>query len=156
MLSSDQTRSRVRGMVNTANPENLPEAGFENMDQAGLHALLQYNTDSIAANREYVGGVLKCEDCRYIYTHGHGRRHQAPVQFSFSQTKQCRIAALWHTHGTAGHHKSMFSPSDTHSANQIDKPIYMADHTGTIRVYEPGSAAGVVVFESTLVAATGR
>ena len=176
LVSSRHASGRARGLIKTTIPVSIPDAGFTSVDAAVLHAVLNYNEDSIATNREHVGGVLKCRDGRFIYTQGHGRHNQAPVQFAITQTKTCRVVALWHTHGKFGHHKSMFSPSDTQSANQMDKPIYMADHTGTIRVYEPGaplimssktragsfqgilrgSAIGVVVFDPTLASTMDR
>lgn len=149
---SSRSGGRTRDLVRTEVPEQLPTEGFSTVVAAVTHAVDSYNPKSVKSNREHVGGILACSGGRYVYTHGRGRRNQAPVQFSIPQTTDCKLAALWHTHGKKGPHKSMFSPSDTASANLIGRPIYMADHTGTIRVYEPG--APVIVSSRTRAGST--
>lgn len=113
--------------------------GYESVIDAVVEATNRYNPDSIAHNREHVGGVLGCNDGRVLFTHGVGRPDQVPVSFSVPQTSNCRLEALWHTHGARDDFKTMFSAADTNSSNALGRPIYMADHTGALRVFEPGS-----------------
>lgn len=130
-------RGQMRKPIRTRLDKQIPMAGFTSVEDAVIHAARQYNADSVQHNREHVGGVLRCEDGRYVYTHGVGARNQVPVVFSVVQTKSCRLHALWHTHGSPGRDKSHFSPSDTQAAIQVGKPIYLVDPKGVVRVFSP-------------------
>lgn len=126
-------------LVKTQIDQLAPEAGYMDVIDAVIEAANRYNPDSIVHNREHVGGILVCTDGRTLFTHGVGDPDKAPVPFSVPRPSHCQLEALWHTHGARGDFKTMFSAADTHSSNSIGRPIYMVDHTGTLRVFEPGA-----------------
>jgi len=137
---SHSGNSAKQPIVKTSRIEDstVPAEGYASMDEAVIAASDRFNADSIRFNREHVGGILKCADKGYFYTHGVGGEGIAPVQFSIPQTQKCKLSAVWHTHGGNFEDRAFFSPSDTGTAEATDKPIYMADYTGTLRVFFPG------------------
>ncbi len=118
----------------------VPESGYETSELAVVAASNRYNPDSVKKNREHVGGIIRCQERGYFYTHGKGRRGKAPVHFSVLIPKGCTLDSFWHTHGGNYEYRRLFSPSDTHTANTTGKPMYMADYEGSLRVFRPGDA----------------
>ena len=116
----------------------VPLSGYETPVLAVVAASNRYNPDSVKKNTEHVGGIVRCENGGYFYTHGKGKRGRAPVHFSVLVRKGCTLDSFWHTHGGSFENRRFFSPSDTHTANRTDKPMYMADYKGSLRVFHPG------------------
>ncbi len=118
--------------------KNQPADGFETEIEAVIYASSTYLAASVADNREFVGGILQCPNGAYFYTVGRGRKNKAPVRFSVPQPNQCRLKALWHTHGKDGKNKTLFSAADTRTAIELNLPFYMTDPYGKVRVFTPG------------------
>jgi hypothetical protein len=116
----------------------VPISGFHTPDAAAIAASNRYNPDSIEKNREHVGGIVRCNRSEYFYTHGRGESGVVPVQFSVAYPKSCKLHSFWHTHGGSFEDRKFFSPADTHTANSADKPFFMSDYQGNLRVYRPG------------------
>jgi len=49
-----------------------------------------------------------------------------------------RIVGFWHTRGAPGVTRKLFSDMDTKLANSYGLPMFVADHTGKLKVFEPG------------------
>jgi hypothetical protein len=118
--------------------EGVPSDGFPSINAAVIAASNRFNPESVANNQEHVGGVLRCRGAGFLYTHGKGEAGVPSVRFSVTVRPGCELVALWHTHGARQDHKRYFSPTDTRTAESIGVPFYMANHTGALRVFEPG------------------
>ena len=113
----------------------VPANGYSSAEAAA--ASNRFNPDSVARDREHVGGILRCAG-GYYYTHGVARQRQSPVMYSVNVPPNCVSTALWHTHGSSRRNREYFSEWDTRSADALGKPMYMANHLGELRVYRPG------------------
>ena len=96
-----------------------------------------YNPHSIAEDREYMGAVYQCSE-GYRYSVGAGKVGAGNVTVSLRTPMGCITVALWHTHGAAHRNHKYFSDIDTRLVKKIGLPFYMADYTGSLRVFEPG------------------
>jgi len=98
-----------------------------------------YNPRSIAEDREYMGAVLY-RDGHYYYTAGAGLRGQDRITVRVPVPKGSDIIAFWHTHGAPRWERRFFSGVDTDLATSWKTPFYLADYTGTLRVFSPGDS----------------
>lgn len=98
-----------------------------------------HNPQSIAQDREFIGAVLLLGGV-YRYTVGQGKRGEDTVSVRVAIPRGAEIVAFWHTHGAAGHGRRYFSHIDTALVANWNKPFYMADHSGVLRVFHPGDA----------------
>ncbi|MGS2723522.1 DUF4329 domain-containing protein [Porticoccus sp. GXU_MW_L64] len=99
----------------------------------------RFNPDSIRKDREYMGTILK-KDGLYYYTYTVGHRGHDEITTLLPSGEFGKAVALWQTHGRVSHKNRFFSPSDTDVAKRLDLPFYLADHTGELKVYNPGDA----------------
>ncbi len=97
----------------------------------------EYNPLSIAQDREFIGAILQHNGV-YRYTVGQGLSGEDTVIVRVAIPRGAEIVAFWHTHGAAGHGRRYFSGVDTALVNSWNKPFYMADYSGTLRVFYPG------------------
>lgn len=97
-----------------------------------------YNPASIAEDCEYMGAVLRDGD-QYVYTAGAGRRRRDKVTVKIEILAGFELVALWHTHGAAASGRKYFSQVDTNLAEKLQVPFYLADFTGQLKVFEPGT-----------------
>lgn len=137
-IATIEVSNDVDVVTQVVTDSTVPDMGFESEIGAVTAASRRFNPDSVATNREHVGGIVHCRDRSYFYTHGVGKVGQAPVRFSILIPDNCVLTALWHTHGARGKHREFFSVADTMSAEALGKPIFMANHLGELRVYRPG------------------
>lgn len=111
--------------------------GFASELGAVIAAMNEHNPSSIAEDREYMGVILQ-EDGHYFYTLTPGQRSSDRISIRLQRSILPRVTALWHTHGSAAREREYFSAVDTRSANSLNKRFYLGDHTGHLRVFEPG------------------
>ncbi len=137
-IATIEVSNNVDVVTQVVTDSMVPGSGFDSELGAVTAASHRFNPDSVATNREHVGGILHCQERSYFYTHGVGEVGQAPVRYSILIPNDCVLTALWHTHGARGKHREFFSVADTMSAEAIGKPIFMANHLGELRVYRPG------------------
>jgi hypothetical protein len=97
-----------------------------------------YNPTSIAEDREYMGAVLRDGE-QYLYTAGAGRQRRDKVTVKIEILTGFELVALWHTHGAAASGRKYFSQVDTDLAEKLQIPFYLADFTGQLKVFEPGT-----------------
>lgn len=116
---------------------------FSSVEEAVINASNRVNPQSIVEDCEYIGLVLfnpKATDKAfpYTYTLSKGVPGQNSVTGRFLKPLHMEAVALWHTHGGKHWSRKYFSDVDTHTANSLGLPFYMADYKGTLRVYSPG------------------
>ena len=112
-------------------------AGFPSELAAVITAMNECNPSSIAEDREYMGAILKDDD-QYSYTVTPGECGVDKVSIRLPKAMLPRVTALWHTHGSPARERKYFSDVDTQLANSLRKRFYLGDHTGNLRVFEPG------------------
>lgn len=115
----------------------LTTATFSSPLAAVMAAENEYNPLSIAQDREFIGAILQHNGV-YRYTVGQGLSGEDTVTVRVAVPRGAEIVAFWHTHGAAGHGRRYFSGVDTALVNSWNKPFYMADYSGTLRVFYPG------------------
>lgn len=115
----------------------LPAATFSSPLAAVLAAENEYNPLSIARDREFIGVIFQHRDM-YRYTVGQGLSGEDTVTVRLAVPRGAKVVAFWHTHGAAGHGRKYFSAVDTALVNSWNKPFYMADASGTLRIFKPG------------------
>ena len=113
---------------------------FTSETEAAVHMAKTYNRKSISRDKEYVGIILKKKEL-YYYTIKQGAMEGGiaginSVKFVVDTSKY-RITAFWHSHGKRGHGREYFSKGDTSFAKNTGKPMYMVDHSYTLRIYKP-------------------
>ena len=112
-------------------------AGFPSELAAVIAAMKECNPSSIAEDREYMGAILR-DDNQYSYTVTPGEGGVDRISIRLPKAMLPRVTALWHTHGSAARERKYFSDVDTQLANSLGKRFYLGDHTGNLRVFEPG------------------
>ncbi len=140
--SDDVTAGRY-----TAQPNHTAAAGtkstavanatFNSQLAAVQAAANQYNPLSVAQDREFIGAILQ-HNGGYRFTVGQGMSGEDTVSVRIALPRGARVVAFWHTHGAAGHARKYFSAVDTALVNSWNKPFYMADAAGVLRVFSPG------------------
>jgi len=97
----------------------------------------RFNPISIAEDREYMGAILQNKQY-YFYTAGQGETGHDQVTVRVKIPAGSSIVAFWHTHGAAEDSRKYFSEIDTELALSWNKPFYLADYTGELKVFSPG------------------
>ena len=118
---------------------SLTSAGFDSPLDAVIAASERYNAVSIEEDREFMGAILH-RHSQYHYTVAQGEAGEDRITVRVPVPKGANIVAFWHTHGSEAHAREYFSEVDTQLATDWDKPFYLADHTGVLKVYEPGAS----------------
>lgn len=126
------TPAAVAGMAGTA---SMP--GFDSELAAVVAAATRYNPISIEEDREYMGAVLRQGD-RYLYTVAPGQSGRDRITVRIPIPDGYQVIAFWHTHGDRAHGRTFFSDVDTRLVRDSDKPFYLADFTGVLKVFSPG------------------
>ncbi len=105
---------------------------------AVIAASAAVNARSIREDREFLGAVLRRgDDFHYSVVPGHPGVDRIRVRLTVPDGFQ--LVALWHTHGAAAPERRYFSSVDADLVARLGKPLYLADHTGTLRVLRPGA-----------------
>lgn len=112
-------------------------------------------SDSVAFDREWVGGVLRGPDGRYRVTEGVGCPGQDTVTFAVPASAGSDVVAFWHTHGGPGPARDRFSPDDARVVLDTGRNFYLMTPDGSLKVLRPEHArwtapryAGVTVRDS--------
>ena len=92
---------------------------------------------SVAEDLEFMGGVLRSED-GYTYTVGEGVAGQDEITVTVRIPPGFQLVALWHTHGAPGSLHRYFSEVDTALVKRMKIPLYLAEASGRLRVFNPG------------------
>ena len=125
---------------------------FASIDEAAIYVTSRVNPESILQDREFIGLIMydhQATDSRnpFTYTVSRGASGQNRVSAYFLKPRYMKVVALWHTHGGKDPARKYFSAVDTRTANKMRVPFYMADYTGTLRVYAPGDSL-LTVFQA--------
>lgn len=96
-----------------------------------------YNPLSIREDREYMGAIYKTRN-GFKFSVTAGKRRSDTVQISIPDQEFDSVVAFWHTHGNADPVNRYFSNTDTQTVNKFGRPLYLADYTGYLKVFEPG------------------
>ena len=125
--------------VSSAEEARMVQQPYATEVAAVTAAANRFNPDSIRKDREYMGTILE-KDGLYFYTYTVGHRGHDEITTLLPDSEFGKTVALWQTHGRVSHKNRFFSPSDTDVAKRLDLPFYLADHTGELKVYNPGDA----------------
>ena len=104
---------------------------------AVVAAASRYNPVSIREDREFMGGILYDGEC-YAYTVGAGERGRDQITVKITVDDNVDVIAFWHTHGAKYAGNRYFSDVDTRLVEKWQRPLYLADYTGALKIIEPG------------------
>lgn len=119
------------------------EQGYSSILEAVKAASDRYNPLSIATDTEHFGAILRTmgnsptSTPRFTYSHSAARRGQDSFRFKVKLVKGEKLVAIWHTHGRRHPVHRFFSASDVTTAHKLGLPFYLADYTGSLKVYDP-------------------
>jgi len=74
----------------------------------------------------------------YTYTVGAGERGSDRITVKITVDDTAEIIAFWHTHGAKYPSNRYFSDVDTRLVDKWQRPLYLADYTGALRIIAPG------------------
>ena len=100
-------------------------------------AASRYNPVSIREDREFMGAILYDGEC-YGYTVGAGERGRDQITVRITVDDDVDVIAFWHTHGAKYAGNRYFSDVDTRLVEKWQRPLYLADYTGALKVIAPG------------------
>ena len=116
---------------------------FASIEQAVAAAADRFNPYSIRDDREYMGVVLRHKHAAattgFTYTVTAGDAGKDSITLKLLLPRDYEIVAFWHTHGAEHWSRKYFSDTDTRLAKRWGVPIYLADFSGILRVYQPGA-----------------
>ncbi|NIB42710.1 DUF4329 domain-containing protein [Pseudomaricurvus alkylphenolicus] len=113
---------------------------FADPESAVIAASNYFNPLSIAEDREYMGAVLRHRrQGHYVYTAAGGVAGEDRINIRLQLPKQYEVVAFWHTHGGPHFSRRYFSDVDTRLAKDWQVPFYLADFTGSLKVFHPDS-----------------
>ena len=135
-LQNTQQTQGIKVPMNSMQAYGNPNS-YNNEIEAVVAASDEYNPRSIEEDREYMGAILYSHG-RYSYTVEGGEVGQDQITVRIRVPAGSSIAAFWHTHGAAANDRSYFSEVDTTLATEWNKPFYLADYTGVLKVFNPG------------------
>lgn len=125
-------------LIAAAAPAAPPDSQwFASELAAVVSATRHYNPQSIREDREFMGAILRHDDC-YTFTVDAGERGRDRVSVRIVVPAGAEIVAFWHTHGARHHSRRYFSDVDTALVDSWQKRFYLADYTGTLKVIAPG------------------
>lgn len=104
---------------------------------AVVAAASRFNPASIHEDREYMGAIFRHDGC-FGYTVAAGERGRDRISVRISIDAEAEIVAFWHTHGDRYPGNRYFSDVDTRLVEEWQKPLYLADYTGALKVMRPG------------------
>ena len=111
--------------------------GFASELSAIRAAADRFNPLSISIDTEYIGAILE-KDGIYYYTAQRGHKGESQVSLHLRYPAVYRLTAFWHTHGAPASERLYFSDYDTKVVEQTGKAFYLADHSGVLKVFNPG------------------
>ncbi|MFQ5635041.1 MAG: DUF4329 domain-containing protein [Gammaproteobacteria bacterium] len=113
------------------------EAGYRDAESAVAAAANAHNPRSIRDDREYLGAIL-LRDGRYSWVAAAGIPGRDRISVRLRRPAGATVVAFWHTHGGPAYERRYFSDTDTRLVRKWRLPLYLADHTGQLRVFSPG------------------
>jgi len=116
---------------------NQSGAVYASVEEAVIAAADAYNPISIQEDREYMGTIFRSNN-RFGYTVSRGPSRANSISIRVSAENWDDVVALWHTHGNAAPNHRYFSDVDTQTVERFQKPFYLADYTGFLKVFRPG------------------
>jgi len=119
-------------------PADPAPARFRTELEAVVSAAGHYNPRSIREDREFMGAILRRDDC-YTYTVGAGEPGHDRITVRIEIPVGAEVVAFWHTHGGKQHRHRYFSAVDTALVEAWQKRFYLADFTGRLKVMAPGA-----------------
>jgi len=120
-----------------AGPTSAPQWFGTELD-AVVAASQQYNPQSIREDREFMGAILRRDNC-YTFTVGAGKPGHDRISVVIKIPAGDEVVAFWHTHGERRDSNRYFSNVDTKLVETTQKRFYLADHTGLLKVMAPGA-----------------
>ena len=114
--------------------------GFHRELDAVVAAVNHHNPLSIDEDREYLGAILVLNGA-YFYTAHRGAAGRDQITMRIRMPKGAKIVAFWHTHGAAGMDRHYFSDKDVRLVKSWNKPFYLGDYTGQLKILRPGDKA---------------
>jgi hypothetical protein len=105
--------------------------------EAVVSASDRFNPISISADREFIGAILRLNG-RYTFTVSAGARGADQVTARIAVPAGAEITAFWHTHGGPAPSNRFYSDVDSRLVRLHNKPFYLADHTGMLKILRPG------------------
>ncbi len=117
----------------------LSNTPYKSHLEASAAASNRFNPLSIIEDREYLGTILKSEgnEPHYLYLVNHGQANADVVPIRIVVPVGYELAAFWHTHGAEHWSRVYFSSQDTALAKRWGVPVYLANHTGNLQVFNP-------------------
>jgi hypothetical protein len=118
----------------------LVEGRFDSLADALEDAVQRFLPTSVAEDREHLGGIFTSTGPEpvFVYSVARNARGRDELRARLHTPAGFRLAAIWHTHGAAGHGREWFSPRDTRMAETLGVPVYLATPEGEVRVFHPG------------------
>ena len=136
LVSASPPAALECGVVHT----RATAASFASIEAAvRAHATARLD-DSVAFDREWVGGVLRGADGRYRVTEGVGCPGQDTVTFAVPVIKGSDVVAFWHTHGAPGIARDRFSPDDARVVLATGRNFFLMTPNGSLKVLRPEHA----------------
>jgi hypothetical protein len=129
-------------VINGCPDPSLSCASFTTVEAAVIDAFSRYNPCSIHSDTEYLGAVLYNPEpgAGYRYTVGAGNHGEDNIRVRIRIPHGYSMVAFWHTHGKAHWSHAYFSATDTALVERWQVPLYLANYSGRVRKFEPGSA----------------
>ena len=119
--------------------ESDDKSTFSTELEAVVAATRRFNSDSIAEDREYIGALLRHKSHgHYQYTVAAGAVGHDRISAEITTPSGYEVTAFWHTHGAGNGSRHYFSAFDTALVRQWQKPFYLADSSGYLKVFSPG------------------
>ena len=115
----------------------LSSESYASVVAAVTAASNRYNPISIAEHREYMGAIIG-NGSIYRYTVARGQMGADRISLRLALPYGMNVVAFWHTHGARHFSRQYFSAIDSALVRQWRKPLYLASHTGFLKVLKPG------------------
>ena len=116
---------------------SITSRAYEGELEAVIAASQRFNPQSIEEDREYMGAILQ-KGSDYHYTVAPGEAGEDRITVRVAVPAGATIVAFWHTHGGEAHAREYFSEVDTKLVADWKLPLYLADYTGVLKVFNPG------------------
>ena len=83
-------------------------------------------------------GAILLHSGDYRFMVGAGQQGRDRISVRVPIPRGADIVAFWHTHGTPAPKRRYFSREDTDLALSWNRPLYLVDYTGALKVFSPG------------------
>ncbi|MEQ8955582.1 MAG: DUF4329 domain-containing protein [Gammaproteobacteria bacterium] len=104
--------------------------------EAVIAAADLFNPRSVREDREFMGTIFQ-SDGFFGYTVTAGAARANRISIAVPAHEWDRVVAFWHTHGDDAPMHRYYSQQDTTLVQRHQKPLYLADYTGYLKVFRP-------------------